>query len=317
MDRIRKIVKLTTDLNRALYYNFLCKTLVLLFSKRKKVQKKYQVSLCLIFKDEAPFLKEWLDYHLIIGVDHFYLYNNNSTDNFEEVIKPYIERDEVTLIDWPYQQAQLKAYKHCYEMYRHDSNWISFLDADEFICLKYKDNIADWLTDYERFPSISVSWLVFGTGGRVQHNSNKLLIEQYIVSWDRFYKYGKCFINTYYDIANFESSHLHHLTYTYLKIGMLRIKLPPINQFYKFYWIENLENSSAQQLNNSTIQINHYFTKAWDVYSAKRKKTDVFYTKNPKENLSLFEKFEMNCITSNFQIFRFIIKLKIFTKEIS
>lgn len=38
-----------------------------------------------MFYNEAKFLKEWLDYHLVIGVGHFYLYNNNSTDDYMPV----------------------------------------------------------------------------------------------------------------------------------------------------------------------------------------------------------------------------------------
>ncbi|WP_369598480.1 glycosyltransferase family 2 protein, partial [uncultured Muribaculum sp.] len=47
-----------------------------------KHEFRHKVSLCLIFKDEEPYLKEWIDYHILIGVDHFYLYNNNSSDRF-------------------------------------------------------------------------------------------------------------------------------------------------------------------------------------------------------------------------------------------
>ena len=73
-----------------LFYNSICKSYINIFGKHDKRKMKYQVSLCLIFKNEAPFLKEWLDYHLTIGVSHFYLYNNNSDDNYLDVIKPYI-----------------------------------------------------------------------------------------------------------------------------------------------------------------------------------------------------------------------------------
>ena len=33
----------------------------------------YDLAVVAIFKDEAPYLKEWLDYHLAAGVEHFYL----------------------------------------------------------------------------------------------------------------------------------------------------------------------------------------------------------------------------------------------------
>ena len=39
--------------------------------------RKYHIGICSIFKNEAPFLKEFIVYHKMIGVDHFYLYNNN------------------------------------------------------------------------------------------------------------------------------------------------------------------------------------------------------------------------------------------------
>ena len=32
-----------------------------------------------IMKNEAPYIKEWINYYLSIGVDHFYIYNNDSS----------------------------------------------------------------------------------------------------------------------------------------------------------------------------------------------------------------------------------------------
>ena len=63
--------------------------------------KKYNFSICAIFKNEAPYLKEWIEYHLIFGVDHFYLYNVGSHDSFQSILKPYINKGLVTYIDWP------------------------------------------------------------------------------------------------------------------------------------------------------------------------------------------------------------------------
>src|SRR5947209_13747598 len=40
---------------------------------------EFELMLCLRFRNEAPNLKEWLEYHLMVGVQHFALYNNNST----------------------------------------------------------------------------------------------------------------------------------------------------------------------------------------------------------------------------------------------
>src|SRR6187431_1294722 len=68
-----------------------------LFNKKAK-NYKYTVCLCGIFKNEAKFLDEWIQFHLVVGIDHFYLYNNNSDDNYYEILKPYIEKGFVDLI---------------------------------------------------------------------------------------------------------------------------------------------------------------------------------------------------------------------------
>jgi hypothetical protein len=315
-NRIKKSLNRLTNFTLAIYYNSIAKLLVILFAKRKLEKRKYVVSLCLIFKDEAPFLKEWIDFHKMIGVDHFYFYNNNSTDNFLEIIQPFLNQNDITLIDWPYQQAQHKAYKHCYDTYRKDSNWISFLDADEFICLKNEENIADWLSKYSKYPSITAHWKMFGTGGLLKHDYSKLVIEQYNVSWDRFNVHGKCFVNTKYDIANFDKWFVHHSTYMYFKIRFVQFVLPPVNQFKYFCTLDTMWGHGKNKDSKSTIQINHYFTKAWDIYSAKRNKSDVFFKENPKLDYSYFYKYEMKNTSVDYTIYRFIMKLKISRGEI-
>lgn len=83
-----------------------------------------------MFQNEAPWLKEWITYHhKVLGVDHFYLYNNDSTDDFMKILQPYIDNGIVELIDWssndpshwvteinylvPWIAVQVNAYKDC------------------------------------------------------------------------------------------------------------------------------------------------------------------------------------------------------------
>ena len=37
-------------------------------------EKKYRVSVCAIFKNEANYLEEWIEFNHIIGIDHSHLY---------------------------------------------------------------------------------------------------------------------------------------------------------------------------------------------------------------------------------------------------
>ena len=57
-----------------------------------KMKKKYNLSVCAIFKSEISHLKEWIEYHQLVGVDHFYLYNNGKDSLVREILKPFIKK---------------------------------------------------------------------------------------------------------------------------------------------------------------------------------------------------------------------------------
>ena len=288
-----------------------CNTVLRLFLRRPQYKKKYKIAICGIFKNEAPFLKEWIEFHEMIGVEHFYLYNNNSEDGFMQVLQPYIVRGLVTLTDWPYDQAQIKAYKHFYETYRNETQWVSFLDIDEFICLRYHTNLLDWLYTMDKFPALVIYWRMFGTSGKLAHDYNNLVIDQYHISWDHLYHCGKCLINTDYDIVEFNSG-THHMAKMNCPIvpHLLSLKVTPANQFG---WFVNDKCHLSWLYNEDkyTIQINHYWTKAWEIYEKKRRMTDVFFKDNPKLNMSYFYEHEFENRVSNYTIYRFVMQLKL------
>ena len=52
-------------------------------------------------KDEARFLPEWIAHHLNLGVEHFYVYDNGSTDGTKEVLAPFVDSGVATYVPWP------------------------------------------------------------------------------------------------------------------------------------------------------------------------------------------------------------------------
>lgn len=157
-----------------------------------KAIKPYTLSVCAIFKNEAPYLKEWIEYHKLVGVDHFYLYNNGSEDNFQEILRPYIEASEVTLIDWPDRNkdkwdnkiwawvysTQAPAYEHAFKLAKNTSKWIAAIDIDEFIVPLKADRITQVLEKYEKhFPGIEIFWSIYGTSGLDEIPAGSLMIE--------------------------------------------------------------------------------------------------------------------------------------------
>lgn len=156
------------------------------------LQSQYQLSICSIFKNEARYLKEWIEFHKLQGVEHFFLYNNCSTDPFMEVLDPYIKLGEVTLCDWnqtyeatniteyskaPWVIIQTNAFKHCLKRHGKTSKWIAFIDADEFLFCPDGVSLVDFLKNYENYGGLCVNWLLFGTSNIEKLAPSSLLIE--------------------------------------------------------------------------------------------------------------------------------------------
>ncbi len=281
----------------------------ILYYNRPAYNKKYDLAICGIFKDEARFLKEWITYHQLVGIQHFYLYNNNSTDNYADVLKSFIDDDIVTLIEWPYEQGQITAYKNFYDRFRHETQWVSFLDIDEFFVPKKDISLLDWIKKHDKAPVLQVYWKMFGSSGVLEHDDIKLVTEQYQCSWPTLVRCGKCFINTDYQISDFDASTLHS-TKVYSKINK-RFRLYPLDVFGTVNVNKPEKLLSKKYTGNSDIQINHYWSKGWDVYDRKRRRVgDGCFANNPKNNLWYFLKHELNNTSQDMNIWRFILPLK-------
>lgn len=138
---------------------------VLALRRNRRQRFRFELAVCGIFRDEAPFIDEWLTLHHAVGIDHFYLYNNESTDNFREVLKPWIQRGVVTLIDWPDPADQIRAYNDCVGRFRMQARWIAFIDLDEFLFSPQRTDVREVLTRYGGVPAIYVYWVMFGSNG--------------------------------------------------------------------------------------------------------------------------------------------------------
>ena len=60
---------------------------------------EYHVAFATLIRNEARWLPEWLAYHALpsIGVGHFYLYDDGSSDELRTAIAPHVARGLVTL----------------------------------------------------------------------------------------------------------------------------------------------------------------------------------------------------------------------------
>ena len=124
------------------------------------------LSLCLICKDENDYLPEWLDYHILMGVERFYIYDNESQVSLRESLHDYIARGWVVVVDIAGSGRQLQAYDHCLQTFGERTKWLGFIDTDEFLVAKTNLDLKDLLRDYEAYGGLAVSSLFFGSNGQ-------------------------------------------------------------------------------------------------------------------------------------------------------
>ncbi|MFI3271731.1 MAG: glycosyltransferase family 92 protein [Pseudomonadota bacterium] len=193
----------------------------------------YLLSIIACLKNEAPYVCEWIEYYKLMGVEHFYLYNNNSTDNIDELLEPYIYDGTVTLIDYPGLGVQAEMYNHALNTYRLKSKWFAIVDLDEFIVPKKYPTILDLLQRYEEFSQLEIQWHLFGNAGHI-NKPQGLVIENFTLRGLDAARLGKSIfqsIKTY--IASVHNSYI---------VG------------------------DSKKITIDEVQCNHYFTKSEEEY---------------------------------------------------
>ena len=126
----------------------------------------HYLSIIATFKNESWNMAEFLDHYLWQGVEHFYLINNGSTDDFMPIIEKY--KDKITLYDMPKRWAQVDNTNTVFREVKDKTFWFGIVDFDEFI-YGTKERIVDFLRPREEYSRVICPWLLFGTCPQPEH----------------------------------------------------------------------------------------------------------------------------------------------------
>jgi len=140
-----------------------------------KTTPTYYLAICAIAKNEGPYFKEWIEWHKKLGVEKFYIYDNESVDHTKQVLESYIDSGLVEYIYFPGKRQQLLAYDDCLEKHRTDSHWIAFIDLDEFIVPLKDSSIPEFLRKFESHAAVEINWLIYGSGGAKEKTEGNVM----------------------------------------------------------------------------------------------------------------------------------------------
>lgn len=226
----------------------------------------YTLSICAIFQDEAPYLKEWIEFHKLVGVEHFYLYNHCSTDHYKDVLEPYIRSGIVELEEkldpatdiQSFNPLQCGCYTECLKKANGVSKWVAFIDIDEYLFpIKQQQLLPDLLKQYEEFGGVCVNWLMFGTSNVKKIPSNRLLIECLTQCTDKFFwgnRYVKSIVRPQ-RASHFTSPHFPIYLDGHYQVNTDKLRF---------------EGDSSVYIQTNKMRVNHYWTKDEEFFYNKK-----------------------------------------------
>ncbi|MEC7838989.1 MAG: glycosyltransferase family 92 protein [Chlamydiota bacterium] len=225
--------------------------------KGKKSKAKYDLAICALFQNEANYMKEWIEFHKLAGVQHFYLYNDQSEDDYMTVLKPYIDSGVVDLFECAkkkdnsldeFSDMQSNTYMDCIKKFKNQVKWIAFIDLDEFLFPTQQKDLKVFLKSYDKYPAVAVNWQMFGTSGVEQIPEGKLMIETLVNQAVEGFEKNH-WVKLIVQPKQVKKCHNAHLFY-------FRKKQRPVNSAYS-----PVKSFVSDTVFVNDIRINHYYTR--------------------------------------------------------
>lgn len=217
----------------------------------------HNLTIAAVFKDEEKWLREWLIYHLIVGVDHFVLFNNGKSQPSFSIIEPFIDCGAVTYYDFDHKvgDLQIVAYNLALTYYKEETLWLGFLDLDEFAFPISANTLYPLLQPYEQEGIIGLNIPVATFGTSNLNHSPTLQTESFV------YRGKNSHLSNYTSKQFFRPA--FHKKYEYGGNILVEGMVDPNGKQTKY-------NKCFRE--SHQLRINHYATRSFEDWRIKVKK---------------------------------------------
>lgn len=235
-----------------------------------------------IVKNEHLYLNEWIKYHLDLGIEHIFVFEDFDSETHKSITDTY--GDKVTLNNifsilneddrkvalelkktkkWNVQHIYLRnALKYVGSLNKFD--WCFVIDADEFVTLE-GDALDKVLPLYENHDAFIMLWKCYGADGHISKPdyTEKGVIETYTKEvCNNIIDKPQSLVKTCYNLKRYRPEFFHnqHRPSDVCK------------------WC-NTDLKRNIRATYSKIYIRHYVTKSWEEFAWKRIKRGFFWGK--------------------------------------
>lgn len=240
---------------------------------RKEVILLYKYSIVACARWETQYISEWITYYDYIGFDHIYLYcNDDDPRELQAQVQatPTTREDLVSFTHFHGQGRQVEMYLDAMARVRRESEWVAFLDIDEFLALPGSNSIHTFMQDFSSIAdSVHFNWRMFGNNGFVTRPSGNVLrlytkcaagldVHTKHLTRARFLSDDKLRSSSFpfwHGLADPEWSHLRRVNVLGADISSLMVNNLDAANFY-------LSNPNIKKCIEETAVINHYAFKS-------------------------------------------------------
>jgi len=240
-----------------------------------------------VIKNEHEYLDEWIRYHLNLGIDHIFIFEDIGSDSHERITNKY---DKVTLLpitsilsgddknkviksktiksdnhnDNPQYIYIRKGLSYLKTLKKYD--WCFVIDNDEFITLENNNlqNVISLFNDYDAFI---MQWKCYGANGLVNkpNYKDKGIVETYTKEIQGYVPSAtpQSLTKTCYNLNTYQEN---YFLYTHQP-----------SKYCNFCRTNFTKNRNKPVFDK--IYIRHYITKSWEEYVWKMKSRGYFFGK--------------------------------------
>lgn len=232
-----------------------------------------------IARNEAPYLLEWIAHHRLLGVERFFLVDDRSSDGTTEVLAAMESAGLVKCVPFsvpPGEKPQVPAYRLMLRSFRHEVDWMAFIDVDEYMWPMGEEIRMDRFL--QRIPpqigAIALNWAVFGSSGH-RHYAAAPTPERF--TWHADHRNPinhqfKTVVRTHC-ASDFTCPHnaIVDAPWTHVHTDLLP----------KRTLIDSASHSASDAISWEAFRLNHYVIRSWEEFVAKKSKRGRAFTDFP------------------------------------
>lgn len=234
---------------------------------QRERHEKYHLAIVAIAKNEGQYIAEWCAWHRLIGVDCIIVYDNDSTDDTHQVLKPFIDSGFVIYNTINGRARQLDAYNDAIKRYGQLCRYMAIIDCDEFLHPlnegeTLKDIVDSTFARSKNIGGIGVNWAIFGSSGLMTKTPG-LVTERF----------------TYRSEPTFAVN--HHIKSIVRPECAVRFPNPHFAHYRTGFYCINMQGNFVRGPFSPVadgwyrLRLDHYYIKSYDEFMERSKKGDA------------------------------------------